>query len=92
MTESTARPSATEPANTLAQSRDAHAGTIPSVLTRPRLGLTPTVPVSAAGTRPDPAVSVPIANGTSPAATATADPELEPPEIRPGSNGDSHAP
>ena len=35
-----------------------------------------------AGTRPDPAVSVPSAKGTSPAATATAEPELEPPLMR----------
>ena len=33
----------------------------------------------AAGTRPDPAVSVPNAKSTSPRATATADPELDPP-------------
>jgi len=33
-----------------------------------------------AGTRPDPAVSVPSAKGTSPRATATAEPELEPPD------------
>ncbi len=32
-----------------------------------------------AGTRPEPAVSVPSAKGTSPRATATAEPELEPP-------------
>ncbi len=32
-----------------------------------------------AGTRPEPAVSVPSANGTMPLATATAEPELEPP-------------
>ena len=37
------------------------------------------MPFSAAGTRPEPAVSVPSENGTSPSATATADPELEPP-------------
>ena len=43
----------------------------------------PTMPFSAAGTRPEPAVSVPRAKSTSPAATATAEPELEPPEIRP---------
>ncbi len=76
----------------LGQSSEAHAGTMPSVLTRPRLGFRPTVPVSAAGTRPDPAVSVPMAIGTSPAATATAEPELDPPEISPGTSGDSHAP
>ena len=48
--------------------------------TRPRVGLQPTIPFIAAGTRPDPAVSVPSAKETSPAATATADPELDPPE------------
>ena len=37
--------------------------------------------LSMAGTRPEPAVSVPNASGTSPADTATADPELEPPGI-----------
>ena len=71
----------------LGQSRDRQAGTIPLVLTSPRLGFTPTVPVRPAGTRPDPAVSVPRANVTSPAATATADPELEPPAMIAGSNG-----
>jgi hypothetical protein len=35
--------------------------------------------LKAAGTRPDPAVSVPSAKLTSPAATAAAEPELEPP-------------
>jgi hypothetical protein len=35
-----------------------------------------------AGTRPEPAVSVPSEIGTSPAATAVADPELEPPGMR----------
>ena len=33
-----------------------------------------------AGTRPEPAVSVPRANGTSPRATTEADPELDPPD------------
>ncbi len=40
--------------------------------------------LNAAGTRPEPAVSVPKAKLTSPAATATAEPELEPPEIYSG--------
>ena len=40
------------------------------------------MPLSAGGTRPEPAVSVATANGTSPVATASADPELDPPEIR----------
>jgi hypothetical protein len=56
-------------------------GTRPLVLQRPLLGFSPTRPFSAAGTRPDPAVSVPSAKATSPAATATADPELDPPLI-----------
>ncbi len=92
MTARMASASSTEVAKILGQSSEAHAGTMPSVLTRPRLGLRPTVPVSAAGTRPEPAVSVPIATGTSPAATATAEPELDPPEISPGTSGDSQAP
>ena len=41
----------------------------------------PTMPCNPAGTRPDPAVSVPIAISASPAATAAAEPELEPPLI-----------
>ena len=40
-----------------------------------------------AGTRPEPAVSVPSAKLTRPAATATAEPELEPPGTNAGSNG-----
>ena len=52
------------------------------MLTSPRVGFSPTIPLSAAGTRPDPAVSVPSANATTPAATATALPELDPPAIR----------
>jgi hypothetical protein len=35
-----------------------------------------------AGTRPEPAVSVPSAKGTRPRATATAEPELDPPLMR----------
>ena len=45
------------------------------------LGLKPTSRLSAAGTRPEPAVSVPSANAACPRATATAEPELEPPLI-----------
>src|SRR3954467_9955865 len=40
--------------------------------------------LSPAGTRPEPAVSVPSANGTSPRATTTAEPELDPPLTRSG--------
>src|SRR5882724_1525354 len=70
-------------AKTETQSSDRHAGTTPSVLSSPRVGLTPTIPLSAAGTRPDPAVSVPSAKATLPPATATAEPELDPPAISP---------
>ena len=61
------------------QSSERHAGTTPRVLSRPRDGLSPTRLLNAAGTRPEPAVSVPRLKLTSPAATATAEPELEPP-------------
>jgi hypothetical protein len=66
---------------TLRQSSDLQAGTRPTVLISPRDGLKPTTPLSAAGTRPEPAVSVATANGTCPSATARADPELDPPQI-----------
>lgn len=70
---------ATSRAKTVTQSSERQAGTTPRVETRPRLGLTPTMPLNAAGTRPLPAVSVPSAMSASPPATATALPELEPP-------------
>ena len=53
----------------------------PAVLSKPRVGFSPTSPLKAAGTRPDPAVSVPREKLARPAATATADPELDPPEM-----------
>ena len=43
------------------------------------VGFSPTILLNAAGTRPEPAVSVPNANGTNPRATTLAEPELEPP-------------
>lgn len=51
------------------------------------LGLKPTMPQQAAGMRMDPAVSVPTAMATIPAATAAAEPPLEPPGMRPGATG-----
>ena len=66
-------------ANTDTQSSVRQAGTTPWVETRPRLGFKPTILFKPAGTRPEPAVSVPSASGTMPLATATAEPELEPP-------------
>ena len=55
------------------------AGTIPRLEIAPREGFSPTMLFRAAGTRPDPAVSVPIENPTMPRETATAEPLLEPP-------------
>ncbi len=74
------------------QSSDRHAGNTPRVGTRPRVGLTPTSPLKAAGTRPEPAVSVPRASGRMPAATATALPLLLPPLMRVGASTDAQAP
>ena len=68
-------------ANTDTHSSDPQAGTTPAVLTSPRVGLRPTRLLKAAGTRPEPAVSVPSANSASPSATASAEPELDPPLI-----------
>lgn len=79
-------------ANTVTQSSEAQAGTTPVAGTRPRVGLRPTMPLKAAGTRPEPAVSVPSARSTMPRATATADPELEPPLILAGSRAPRTAP
>ncbi len=47
----------------------------------------PTTPHSAAGWRIEPPVSVPIPRGTWQAATAAADPPLDPPGTRPRSHG-----
>src|SRR5262249_15669675 len=74
------------------QSSDRQAGTTPSVLSRPGVGFRPTILLQPAGTRPDPAVSVPSANDTSPAATATADPEPLPPDTNEESNTLRQAP
>src|SRR5690606_14400136 len=49
---------------------------------RPRLGFRPTMPVNAAGMRTEPPMSVPSAKGTTPVATATAEPPDEPPLVR----------
>ena len=55
------------------------AGNTPAVLMRPGVGFSPTRLLKPAGTRPEPAVSVPSAKAAWPRATATAEPELEPP-------------
>ena len=60
---------------------------MPSRLTNPSVGLWPTTPTSEAGAVIDPSVSVPIAAAHSPAATAAAEPELEPPGVRSSAYG-----
>ena len=66
------------------QSSVRQAGTTPLVLNKPHVGLCPTKLLKDAGTRPDPAVSVPKLKLAMPNATETADPALEPPEIYSG--------
>ncbi len=86
-TDSTTRPSATVRENVETQSMLGLAGTTPSTGRDPGAPFSPTTPHMAAGTRPEPAVSVPRVNATSPSATATAEPDDEPPGIKPASNG-----
>src|SRR5215813_3812016 len=86
-TRRTASASAHDSANTDRQSSDLHAGTTPPMSTRPGVGFRPTMLLKPAGTRPEPAVSVPREKLTRPAATAIADPELEPPGTYETSNG-----
>ena len=76
---STRIPSASVGAKMDTQSSERQAGTTPSVLISPIDGLMPTIALNPAGTRPEPAVSVPSAKSTKRAATATAEPELDPP-------------
>src|SRR5262245_32066843 len=62
-------------------------GWLPGWGMRPKLGLKPTRPQNDAGMRIDPPPSDAVANGTIPAATAAAEPPLEPPGVRAGSQG-----
>src|SRR6266436_8593573 len=57
-------------------------GMMPARLTRPMVGLIPTMPQRDEGETIEPSVSVPIANGQRFAETATAEPELEPDGLR----------
>ncbi len=77
--------SSTDRAKTEMVSIERQAGTMPRVETLPMVGFSPTMLPNAAGTRPEPAVSVPSAKGTMPAATAQADPDEEPPGTSAGS-------
>src|SRR6266508_443587 len=54
---------------------------------RPFVGFNPMTPHQAAGMRTDPAPSLPVASGTMPVATATADPADEPPGVHRGLRG-----
>src|SRR5580698_4382153 len=60
---------------------------MPARLMRPNVGFSPTVPQKLAGMRIEPPVSDPIAATQSPAATAAAEPPLEPPGMRERSHG-----
>ena len=57
------------------------------MLTSPNVGFNPTIPHKAEGIRIEPPVSVPMEANPIPVATATAEPPLEPPEIRCGAQG-----
>jgi len=74
--------SRTDRANGPAVSWLCEIGTIPRRLTSPTVGFKPTMPLIEAGLTMDPSVSEPTAATQSPAATATADPELEPDGVR----------
>src|SRR5271157_6486668 len=68
-------------------SNDFRSGMIPSKLHTPALGRCPTMPHNAAGSRTEPAVSVPTAATHMPAATAAAEPDDDPPVMRVTSHG-----
>ena len=55
--------------------------------TMPKLGLWPYTPQKAAGLRIDPAMSLPNSSDENPAATDTADPPLDPPDVFVASHG-----
>ncbi len=65
-----------------AVSCSAEIGMMPSRLTKPRVGLWPTMPVDPAGQTIDPSVSVPIETCAREAATPTAEPLEEPHGLR----------
>ena len=71
--------SSTRPATTPGVSSEGARAAPPARLMRPNVGLTPATPQNAAGIRTEPPVSLATAAGTIPAATAAADPPLEPP-------------
>ena len=62
-------------------------GMVPAMSMRPKVGRRPMMPQKDAGPRTEPPVSLPSAISTSPAATAAAEPDDEPPGTRPGAAG-----
>src|SRR5690349_14036625 len=70
--------------NTLSPNHPSRSG---AMGTRPRPGITPTRPQHTTGIRIEPPPSEPVATGTSPAATAAAEPPEEPPGVRLVSHG-----
>src|ERR1700733_4150302 len=87
ITDSTRAASATLVANGPILSSDEAKATSPYRETRPQVGISPGTPQNDAGWRIEPPVSVPSAATASPAATAAAEPPLEPPGTRSGSAG-----
>ena len=69
------------------QSSEGASGRTPSIGSAPVVGFSPTTPQNDEGMRMDPPVSVPRAIGTTPPASAAADPPLDPPVMREGSHG-----
>ena len=67
-------------------------GMMPARLTRPTVGLTPTIPLADEGHTIEPSVSVPIATAVRFAATAAPDPELDPHGLRSSTYGFRHCP
>src|SRR5689334_5985863 len=63
-------------------SRVGDSGITPWVLMRPMVAFNPVMPHQEAGTRTEPPVSVPMAHGAMRAATATAEPDEDPPGVR----------
>src|SRR4051794_36315212 len=69
------------------RAREDENATMPYRDTPPYVGLTPTVPVTAAGWRMEPPVSVPMARGASKEARAAEEPPPDPPGMRVRSHG-----
>ncbi|MNY03404.1 hypothetical protein D3C86_1360200 [compost metagenome] len=78
--------------NVVTQSSVRQAGTTPAVEIKPLVAFIPTRLFNAAGTRPEPAVSVPNEKLATLSATANEEPALEPPDGYSGNTLFGHAP